>query len=65
MTNWICFTMVVIAYALGHAGGYRLCKLRIKNFVSNQIKGKFRGMQAHTQAELDLYTSILSEVMAL
>lgn len=65
MTNWICFVMVVIAYALGHAGGYRLCKLRVKNFVRGQIKGKFSGMHPGTQVELDLYTAILSEVVAL
>lgn len=37
MKDWIALAMVVIAYILGHFGGYRLCKLRVKNMVRKRI----------------------------
>lgn len=63
--NWICLALVAAAWGLGHMTGYRLCKLRIKNFVRNEIKGHFQGMHPGTQAELDLCSAILKEVTEL
>lgn len=61
MTNqWICLGLVAVAYLLGHATGYRLCKLRAKNMLRKL-------MMSHLVSPnyADAYARVLSAVMKL
>jgi hypothetical protein len=61
MKDWTALAMAIIAYALGHFGGYRLCKLRVKNMLLKRI------MQANSENQpafwKDMYGKALHEIV--
>jgi hypothetical protein len=62
----ICFAMVVIAYALGHGGGYRMCKLRFKNVLKRKIQANQSSFTSQYTATITgVYSSLLQEVTKL
>lgn len=66
--QWICLGLVVVSYLLGHATGYRLCKLRVKNMLRKKIQeprpvGTLAAIEVFQKSKV--YSSLLSEVIAL
>ena len=58
--NWICLGLVIISYLLGHATGYRLCKIRVKNMLRKRIQNADAPPQWH-----DLYGKALHEIVTM
>lgn len=66
--DMMCLLFVIVSYALGHFGGYRLCKLRVKNMLRRKIQTpKPVGTLAQVQLfdKTRTYSALLTEVMAL
>lgn len=65
MRQLLPLLMVIVAYALGHAGGYRLCKLRIKNKVKKMITNSHQFAMFGKDGAHEAFQDVLSEVTRL
>lgn len=64
MRDWITLALVIIAYALGHAGGYRLCKLRVRNML-RKLMFSLHHTFPNKDDPLDVVSTLLSQIMKL
>jgi len=62
-SNWICLALVAAAWWLGHATGYRLCKLRVKNKLKKDLVGWYKIPESWRPSQDDkMLESLLRDV---